>query len=243
MATTVQCIRDIVATQPSAAAVLQQFEINLCKQGDISLEDACAELQLSMEQVLDKLESARAAATGSKLVDASAMSLARLIQHIVRAHHQFLRQELPRLEQLAAKIAAKHADQLPNMPRISELISNLRNDMFSHLEKEENILFPYIAQLDEDPLLACIPPQSCFQSVTQPVFMMVQEHELAEDIVDQIATLSHGFTAPEWGCTNMLAFFGSLRELQADLRRHVHLENEILFPKAIELERRLNTRN
>src|SRR5947209_1035966 len=222
MATPVQSIRTIVASSPSAAAILEQFDINLCKQGESSLQQACAQLQLSVDQVLEKLEAAERVATGAVEFEPASMSLTRLIQHIVRTHHVYVRHELPRLEQLAQKIESKHSGSLPAISRIAEILTELRIDMFAHLEKEEGVLFPFIAQMDQEPLIAYAPPQACFHTVAQPIFMMVQEHELAESLTIELQKLTSNYTAPEWACANLIGFFGSLRALQSDLRQHVH---------------------
>lgn len=239
MPTPVQSIRDIVTAQPSAAAILERFEINLCKQGENSLREVCSELQLSVEQVLEKLTAAENAANGSRELDPAVAPLAQLIQHIVRSHHVYVRQELPRLEHLAHKIATKHGDRAPEFKRIAAVISELRQDMSSHFEKEEQVLFPYIAQMDQEPLIAFVPPQACFHSVAQPVFMMVQDHETVSRLTAELEQLTHGFTPADWACTNHIGFIGALREFRDNLARHVELENDFLFPRAIELEAKL----
>lgn len=243
MSTPVQSIREIVQSHPSAAAVLERFEINLCKQGESSLLDACRDLQLSVDQVLEKLAAAENAASGARAIDPSTLSLAQLIQHIVRVHHQYIRQELPRLENLARKIAIKHGERAPEFKRIAAVVTELRQDLLAHLEKEENVLFPYIAQMDQEPLIAFTPPQACFRSVTHPVFMMVQEHELALLLSAELEQLTQGFTPTDWACTNQVGFIGGLREFSEDLNRHVHLENTLLFPRAVALEDALNPRS
>lgn len=241
MPTPVQSIRDIVTAQPSAAAILERFEINLCKQGDHLLNEVCSELQLSIEQVLEKLTAAENAANGAQEFNPSAVPLAQLIQHIVRAHHLYVRQELPRLEHLAHKIATKHGDRAPEFKRIAEVISEIRQDMSAHFEKEEQVLFPYIAQMDEEPLITFTPPQACFHSVAQPVFMMVQDHEVVGRLAAEIEDLTHGFKPADWACTNHIGFIGALREFKNNLDRHVQLENDFLFPRAIQLEAKLNS--
>lgn len=231
-----QSIREIVATQPSAAAILQRFDIDLCTRGSESLHSACVALQLSLDQVLEKLADAEVHEHGSGMVNPAGMSLSRLMQHIVRVHHQAVRQELPRLSQIARKLALKHSERAPELSQVADLVEDLRLDMFNHLQKEEQILFPYIAQMDQDSPLACMPPQSCFRSVTHPVFMMAQEHESATNILARIEKLTRGYKVPEWACTNYLALCSGLKRFQADLRQHVYLENELLFPRAIEME-------
>ena len=240
MPTSTQSIFEIVATQPSAAAVLQYFDIDLCLHSKESLHKACAKLQLSVDQVLDKLADAEAKA-GAPPIDPASLSPSRLIQHIVRVHHQRARQELPRLNSMAHKLAAKRDRRAPELREIEALLEELQAEMLSHIEKEEQILFPFIAQMDEH-VPGSPAPHGCFRSVAQPIAMMESEHESANYIVAQIRSLTHGFEPPIWACTTHIAFFSGLRAFEIDLAQHVHLENDVLFPRAIALENELSRR-
>jgi regulator of cell morphogenesis and NO signaling len=237
-----QSIREIVTAEPSAAAVLERFEINLCTQSDIELARACAEQQLSVDQVLEKLADAELRAHGAFAPNLESYSMTRLIQHIVRTHHQTVRQELPRFVELSQRIAIKHGGKAPEYADVARLLVALRDEMFAHLEKEEQILFPYIVQLEEAAETQTSAPTACFRSVGQPISMMVQEHDAAQSIVGQIRELTHGFQAPEWACSRNSAFHASLAAFEADLAHHIHLENDLLFPRAIEAETRVNGR-
>lgn len=239
MATATQSIREIVIAEPSAAAVLERFEINLCSQADAQLERVCAELQLSVDQVLEKLAAAESRANGTPTPDLESYSPTRLIQHIVRTHHQTVRQELPRFVELSARIAGKHGEKAPHFKSMAVLIEQLRDEMFAHLEKEEQVLFPHIVRLDEASEHGSAAPAACFRSVAQPVSMMVQEHDSAEGIVAEIRRLTNGFEPPQWACPRNTAFHQSLAAFEKDLRQHVHLENDLLFPRAIALESEL----
>jgi len=242
MPTATQSIREIVSAEPSAAAVFERFEIDLCSQADTELERVCADLQLSVDQVLEKLADAESRANGTTAPDLENYSLARLIQHIVRTHHQTIRQELPRLAELSQRIAAKHGEKAPRFKTLALLIEQLQIEMFAHLAKEEQVLFPYIVRLEEAAEDGSAAPFACFRSVAQPISMMVQEHDTAEGIVAQLRALTNGFEPPAWACPRNTAFHGSLAAFEKDLRQHVHLENEILFPRAITLETELAQR-
>lgn len=239
MPTATQSIREIVAAEPSAVAVLERFEIDLCSKADIELQRACAELQLSVDQVLEKLADAEAQAKGAIVPDLERYSLTRLVQRIVRTHHQTVRQELPRFVELAQRIATKHGEKAPHFNGVAVLVEQLRDEMFAHLAKEEQMLFPYVVRLEEaanDPSLA---PSACFRSVAQPVSVMLQEHDSAKGIVAEIRELTNGFEAPDWACPRNRAFHASLAAFEQDLRQHVHVENDLLFPRAIALETEL----
>jgi regulator of cell morphogenesis and NO signaling len=242
MPTSTQSIREIVATQASAARVFERFEIDLCLQADKSLDRACAELQLSVDQVLENLANAEAQEEGHLSVDPATLSSERLIQQIVRVHHQYIRQELPRLADMAQKLAGKCSDRAPELKTIAELLEELRAEMLKHIQKEEQVLFPLIAQMDQEIIVVYPPARACFRSVSHPIFMMEQEHESANHIVAELRRLTMDFEPPEWACTTHIALFSGLREFETDLKQHVHLENDVLFPRAIRLEAELNSR-
>jgi regulator of cell morphogenesis and NO signaling len=231
-----QSIREIVATQPSAAKVLERFDIDLCSRAGDSLDQACAELQLSVDQVLEKLEDAQAGERGASGLDPAIFPTSRLIQHIVRVHHQVVRQELPRLAELSHKLSTKRSERAPDLKPVETLIEELRADMFAHIQKEETVLFPFIAQMDQDSVIAYPPAHACFRSIAHPVFMMVQEHESAGQIVEKLRRVTHGFQVPPWACATHIALFAGLAAFETDLKQHVHLENDVLFPRAIEME-------
>lgn len=236
MPTAIQSIREIVTAEPSAAAVLERFEIDLCSQADAELERVCRELQLSVDQVLEKLADAESLAHGAIVPDLECYSLTRLIQHIVRTHHQTVRQELPRFVELSQRIATKHGNKSPHFKEVAVLIEQLQDEMFAHLAKEEQMLFPYIVRLEEAAQDISAVPTACFRSVEQPISVMLQEHDSAEGIVAQIRKLTKGFEAPSWACPRNSAFHAGLAAFEKDLRQHVHVENDLLFPRALALE-------
>ena len=242
MPTPTQSIREIVTAEPAAAAVFERFEIDLCSQADDQLELVCAELQLSVDQVLEKLADAELQAHGAVAPDLESYTLTHLVQHIVRAHHQTVRQELPRFVELSERIGRKHGEKAPQYKKVAALLERLRAEMFAHVEKEEQVLFPYIVRLEEAAADQSAAPYACFRSVAQPVSVMVQEHDSVERIIGQIRQLTNGFEPPMWACPRNTAFHASLAAFESDLRQHVHLENDLLFPRAIALETELKER-
>ncbi len=242
MPTSTQSIRDIVSNQPSSAAVLQRFEIDLCLHANESLKQACAELQLSVDQVLERLSDAADKENGDVPADLARYSLNRLVQHIVRTHHQNIRSELPRLAEMAHKLASKHGDRAPELKKVENLLDALHTEMLVHIQKEEQVLFPFIAQLDEKPAGLASPARACFQTVAQPVSMMIREHESAEGLVAKMRGLTNEFKVPAWGCPTYTALYTGLNQFELDLRQHVHIENDILFPRTIEMEAARNER-
>jgi regulator of cell morphogenesis and NO signaling len=243
MPTSTQSIREIVTQHPFSAKVFHRFDIDLCLQADLSLQGACQELQLSVDQVLEKLADSEAKEPGGLALDAATLPLARLIQHIVRIHHQCVRQELPRLAEMASKVTATRCDRAPELAKVAELIEKLRSEMYAHIQKEEQVLFPFISQMDQESIIAYPPTHACFRSVSHPIFMMEQEHESADHVVAELIRLTNHFEPPSWACATHVALSAGLRDFEADLRQHVHLENDVLFPRALQLETELKARS
>jgi regulator of cell morphogenesis and NO signaling len=240
MPTSTQSIREIVSTQPTAAQIFLRFDIDLCAHADESLNQACAELQLSVDQVLEKL--ADAEAIGAAPADPASLPVGRLIQHIVRVHHRRVRQDLPGFAELAHKLAAKRGDRASELKNVEALAEELRADLFSHIQKEEQVLFPFISEMDQDATVGTLPAHACFGSVARPISMMMQEHETAGHTMSELRRLTHSFEAPAWACATHIALYDGLRAFELDLEQHVHLENDVLFPRAIEMEAALNRR-
>jgi regulator of cell morphogenesis and NO signaling len=235
MATASQSIGEIVATQPSAAAILKRFEIDPSSHACQSLTQTCADLQLSVDQVLEKLAAAEFGENGAPVVDPSTMSLQKLIQHIVRLHHRSVRQQLPPLVALARQLASQRGEGVPQLMAIEQLMDDLQGELIAHIEKEENVLFPYIAYLDQ-PAGAVPSGSKCFRRVSQPVQMMMHDHESASHILGELNRLTNEFEPPAPAGAAYLSFRSELRAFEDDLKRHVRLEDEFLFPRAVELE-------
>ncbi len=237
-----QSIRDIVSTQPSAAAILQHFDIDLCAQAELPLAEACRELQLSVDQILDKLADAEVQGCGAAAQNPDRLSTGRLIQHIVRVHHRCIRQELPRLAEMAHTLAGKRGERAPELSRVETLAEELRADLFEHIHKEEQILFPFVAQLDQNWMAGHLSAQPPFSSVAQPISGLMREHQSAAAILASLHRITDGFQPPEWACATHVALYGGLCAFERDLQQHVHLENDVLFPRAIEMESALQAR-
>ena len=238
-----QSIREIIATHPSAANIFQRFDIDLCSQGEKSLDVACAELQLSIDQVLEKLEEADRRESGGRAIDPESLSIERLLQHIVRIHHQSARQILPGLTDMARQVAATQGKQRPALQEVAMLVESLRDEMLAHIEKEEQILFPYIFQLAQSMPVLHSSTGACFSSVMQPVRIMEREHRAVTQFLTELRLLTNGFEIPSFACATHMALLDGLRAFEADLKQHVHLEDDILFPRAIELEAKLVQRS
>jgi regulator of cell morphogenesis and NO signaling len=235
MATTQTTVRDIALEQPSSIRVFERFGIDYCCGGRKPLAEACEERSIQPEAVLAALE--EAAADGREQPrDWSKASLESICNHIVETHHAYVRAELPRLEAFAQKVNSRHGDKQPELGQIQQLVASLGDELLQHLDKEEMVLFPYVTNLERN-LTTCGPrPLGCFGAVRNPIRVMMSEHDAAGDALSRMRALSNGFTPPEWGCPTYRGFYQALSEFEKDLHQHVHLENNILFPRAIELD-------
>lgn len=230
-----ETVREIALNQPSSIRVFEEFGIDYCCGGRKPLAIACTEQNIEIDRVLSALANA-AAGPSPDATNWSAASLASLIQHIVSEHHAYVKRELPRLDTLAQKVVAKHGPTHAELPKIHAELATLAEELTQHLAKEETVLFPYIAKLEHALAHGDVKPQSCFGTVANPIQMMTQEHDAAGGLLAGMRTLSDGFTPPQDACPTYHAFYEGLRDFERNLHQHIHLENNILFPRAIALE-------
>jgi len=235
MATTTQTVREIAQTQPSSIRVFEQFGIEYCCGGGERLIEACAAKDVDVDAVIAALEAA-ARNENAGVKDWTKESLANLTQHIVATHHAYCKEELPRLSGLAMKVVKVHGGTNPELALIRARLAELAEELTDHLAEEEAVVFPMIVKLEAEKISAAVRPAESRVSVGNPLALLIQEHDHAGVLLDEIRSLSSDFNAPEYGCTTYQAFFEGLKEFERDLHRHVHLENNILFPRAMELE-------
>jgi regulator of cell morphogenesis and NO signaling len=231
-------IRYIVANDFRTAAVFQRHGIDFCCKGDRSIQDACRNGRVTAEDVLKDIAEATATpATGEARFNS--WDLGRLVSYIVGNHHAFVRQAIPVLLTHTKKVAAVHGDRHPELPEVARLFSEVADEMTSHMAKEEQILFPYIVDVEEASQTGGGRPSAPFGTVRNPIRMMEMEHESAGDAMARIRSLTSGYSIPEGACTTYRVCLQELEAFERDLHQHVHLENNILFPKAARLENEL----
>lgn len=235
-------MKDIALSNPGARQVLEDAGLDYCCGGGKSLHEACVHANVSSEEILSRLrESAKN--TGPDDLNWMAAPLFELTQHIREKHHRYVREAIPRTQALSDKVATKHGQNHAELVNIGKLFAEVGREMIMHMQKEEQILFPYIDALQQavNEHASVEPP--FFQTVKNPIHAMMQEHDAAGDLVRQIRVLSSGYTPPGDACTSFKALYEALGEFEADLHKHVHLENNILFPRAVELEATNTPRN
>jgi regulator of cell morphogenesis and NO signaling len=230
-------VAEIALERPQVAVVFEKLGIDYCCNGRKPLAVACEGAGIDVNHVVSLLE--QIALTNQPDAESeiwSEQSLASLINHIVRKHHTYCREECLRLEPLLAKVVSKHGKNHPELERVQALFMSLRNELSMHMMKEEQMLFPYITHLEESATYKCAPPRAPFGTVQNPVRMMVQEHDNAGHLIRGIRGLTQNFTVPEDACNSFKALYQGLEAFEADLHQHIHLENNLLFPRAIALE-------
>jgi regulator of cell morphogenesis and NO signaling len=228
-------VREIALEQPTSIRVFERLGIDYCCGGRRPLTEACSDRSLEIADVVAALESAAKSAAPAG-TDFARASLRELIQHIVTTHHEYVKTELPRLAALAEKVVNRHGDTQAHLPALQKVLAQLDEELIHHLGKEEHILFPFITKLEEAQATGTAAPHGCFGTVSHPIAMMTREHDDAGGLLAQIEQLTNSFNTPVGACPTYLAFYAGLKEFEQDLHQHIHLENNILFPRAIELE-------
>ncbi|TWU62215.1 iron-sulfur cluster repair di-iron protein [Crateriforma conspicua] len=227
-----QTVGDFVRQKPTRARVFESLKIDYCCGGKISLNRACEKRGIAVNEVLQQIEQADKSAEETPLVDADAMSLTELADHIEQTHHAYLRKELPRLDFMTEKVSRVHGDKDARLYKMREAFVALKAELEPHMMKEERILFPIVRQLEAS---ADRPGFHC-GSVANPIQQMEHEHDQAGKALEILSETTDGYTPPEWACNTYRAMLDSLARLEADMHQHVHKENNVLFVKALAME-------
>lgn len=227
-------LRSIALEQPATIRVFERFHLDYCCGGNRLLAEACAEKGIAMDEVVAALAQATGTETGEQ--NFAQATLTALIQHIVHTHHAYVRSELPQLQSMAERVAAKHGPTHPECTSIQRHLEQLAEELIFHLNKEERILFPYIEGLERSRDEYAATPSACFGSVEGPIQVMINEHEGAATLLGEMRAATHGFVPWPEACPTTVGLYHGLDAFESDLHRHVHLENNLLFPRAIALE-------
>ena len=229
-------IGELAAENPAAATVFEKLGIDYCCGGSNTLKQACFAAGLPLEQVSDTLEMTletdRATAPDR---DWKSQPLADLIAHIQSAHHQYTRAALARLEALFDKVCRVHGTNHPELARMQATFGGLAQELTTHMMKEEMVLFPYIVRMERAVQEKSTVLPAPFGSVRNPVAMMLHEHDDAGQALREMRAASNGYAAPSDACASYRSLYQALGEFETDLHQHIHLENNILFPRAIEM--------
>jgi regulator of cell morphogenesis and NO signaling len=229
-------VREIALENPSSIRVFESLGIDYCCGGKRPLTEACIRANVDYDRTLELLEKVKSDSATPAAGEWTEKPLAAIVAHIVETHHAYVRQETARIGNLLTKVISKHAASHPELIQIEQLFSAVGQELATHMLKEEQVLFPYVVRMEEAVKSGEAVPTAFFGSVKRPIANMVAEHDDAGALLAQIRELSHGYVAPDGACPTFLALFRGLEEFERDLHHHVHLENNILFPRAVEME-------
>jgi len=236
---TQKTVRELALEIPGATRVFEKMGIDYCCGGKRSLADACAIARVNFEEV--ELALTTISPSPEQEPDFQTATLEELINHVVRKHHSFTRLEIARLNALLEKVCVAHGDNHPELFKINLLFRELGADLEPHMAKEERVLFPYIVTMEaaaQQHLPLRRPP---FGTVANPVRMMMLEHDLAGKLLKEMRELSSNYIPPDDGCISYQTLYAAFEALEKDLHQHIHLENNILFPRAVEMEQLAGT--
>lgn len=225
-----ETIGQIVAGDIRKAEVFKKLGIDFCCGGKKSLAKVCREKGLDENEVRKNLNQIDTQKTAKTDFDKWKSSF--LADYIVNVHHSYVKENSPLLNELIAKIVGKHLEKYPWMEEVQNKLHSLLSELDTHMKKEENVLFPYVKMLES----ANGYINGGFQTIQDPIWVMEADHEAAGDLMQQLNKLLNGYIAPDDACNTHQLFLYKLQEFENDLFQHVHLENNVLFPKALEME-------
>jgi regulator of cell morphogenesis and NO signaling len=230
-------VREYALEMPHALRVFEKLKIDYCCGGGRPIGDACAVAGVGVEELASLLEQAnREPVASAPPAVAQSCSLSALIDYIIDKHHTFTREEMERIGALLEKVCSKHGASHPEVVIARTLFHKLCDDLKPHMYKEEAVLFPYIKALEQAISRKTAMPFAPFGTVNNPVRMMMSEHDTAGDILRELRAATGDYAAPEDACMSYRALYDALEGFERDLHQHIHLENNLLFPRAVEME-------
>ncbi len=235
---TTKTVREIALELPITTRVFEEFKIDYCCGGRKMFLEACRNVGADPEIVLQKIDDVLETGGENEFDWLTTATLTELVDHILKKHHIFTKYELAHLTPLMEKVAVRHGENHPELLELKKTFEILCDDLGPHLIKEEIVLFPYIKELESDLSKQIRASSPCFGTVQNPVRMMMIEHDTAGELLRQMRSLSDDYRLPEGACPSFTGLYHRFAGLERDLHQHIHLENNILFPRAIELEQK-----
>jgi len=237
MINTGMTVRDVAMELPQSTRLFEKLRIDYCCGGHRPLAEACASAGVDVGEVMEMLAGTQSGDTAA--MDFQNASLPELITHILDTHHVFTKSEMERLQSLTDKVIGAHGSNHPELLHLGELWQRLCADLKPHMFKEEQILFPYMIALAQAADHKSAAPFAPFGTVNNPIRMMMKEHDTAGEILRELRALTSDYKAPADGCISYQTLYQALENFESDLHQHIHLENNILFPKALAMENTL----
>ncbi len=228
-------VADVVRKDYRTAKVFKKYRIDFCCEGGKTIDQVCIERKIEPKELRNDLDSILAE-EAPKMIAFDTWPLDQLIDHIEKKHHRYIEETAPLLKQYLKKVDAVHSNGAPYLTELYRVFDESAGNLAVHMKKEELILFPFIkgmVEAEKNGTPFTPPP---FGSVGNPIDMMQAEHDAEGEHFRYMEELSNGYEIPNWACNTFIVAIKMLREFQDDLHAHIHLENNILFPKALELE-------
>lgn len=235
---TTKTIREIAVEAPATTRVFEEFKIDFCCGGGRSFSDACQRAGVSPLIVSEKINQVLQNST-ENFDSFETKSASELIDYILEKHHVFTKSEIERLSALMEKVRRKHGDAHPELFLLENEIFSLCSDLTPHMKKEETVLFPFIKNLEMAFINNLSAPHPPFGTVKNPIRMMMTEHDTDGEILRKMREITKDYFVPEDACPSFRALYFGFEELEKDLHRHIHLENNVLFPQAVILEQKV----
>ncbi|MCB9262834.1 MAG: iron-sulfur cluster repair di-iron protein [Flavobacteriales bacterium] len=233
--TTKSIVGELVAADYRTASVFKQHNIDFCCKGNRTIYEVCQQAQLDAEKLIDELNKA-AEKSNHSTTDFASWDSDLLADYIEKKHHRYIEQKVPELKAYLHKIAMVHGEHHPELIELEQLFTASAQELLQHIQKEEKILFPFVRAMANGESLQTPP----FGTVRNPISMMMLEHDNEGERFRKMSELSHNYTPPADACATYIAAFALLKEFEEDLHLHIHLENNILFPRTIEAEKTAN---
>lgn len=231
-------LADLVSEDARAATILETYGLDFCCNGTRTLDDACRERGVATPTVAAALAELGPPADSDRLPPDFA-ELDRLTRHIVDTHHKYVRDTIPVVLGWLDRLVERHGGHHPELREVRSVFQTLAADMMSHMAKEETLLFPAIDELAREQRVGGHLPAGPFATILHPVRVMEDDHQLAAGLLERLRDVTSGYQVPADGCATYKACYAELSRFEQDLHRHVHLENHVLFPKALEIEQAL----
>ncbi len=228
-------VGELVAQDYRTASVFHSYGIDFCCRGNRSLSEVCEKNNVPVDQLIQQLE-AIVAHQAVDNADYKNWPLDKLAEYIETTHHRYIEEKTPAIKQYLDKLCKVHGDRHPELFEITAVFNESAGDLAAHMKKEELILFPFIRKMVEANRKGETVSKAHFGSVENPVAMMREEHDAEGERFRLIAKLSDNYTPPADACATYSVTFAMLAEFENDLHLHIHLENNILFPRAIEMQ-------
>jgi regulator of cell morphogenesis and NO signaling len=232
-------VGELAVAIPGATRIFETLGIDYCCGGNRTLDEVCRASNLALETVMRSLtQTQQSLPVNLQTQDWQQTTLVALLAYIVDKHHHFTRSELTRLEGLINKVCSVHGQNHPELLKLRRLFQTVREDLLPHMLKEEEVLFPYIEQLEKAVSDSQTVEQPFFGTVQNPVRMMMFEHDTVGEILVEMRKVTNNYTVPPEGCISYRTLYQALQDFEYDLHQHIHLENNLAFPRAIEIENR-----